>query len=203
MLIRAKISETDKNITIYRRGLGITVKLLNLYDAISDSSDPKRFAGFVNFVLRKFTNIRYPFLYRSFHPKNPIGIINEVIKFNLPSNDGKKTSEKISYERLVASYADTLMSNYSMPLDYILTELDFIQASELIDEIFRRKKTDAENQVDTIKILTKLISSGVAYAFNAPAKLTEYYNELDGGKNLSLEESVELARKIVEGKKNG
>lgn len=135
---------------IYRRGIGHVMKALALIKT-ADMLDKAPPPGLV-FILREFTDIRFPRLVTRFNRQRAVAVTSEVLAWNIPAS-GKATptgeKKEPDYNDLAARIVDSLAAAYGWTKDYIFDRIDFATWWELQAKIRERKRDDG--MLDMIK----------------------------------------------------
>lgn len=156
MLIKAK---KFQGYTLFRRGMGHVFRLMELAHNDTVCAITPALISYYTDMIIPFIDLKRSALIRMFtrHPESMFRLTREVLTFNLPpvetqvggttsdAPDRETDSHDRSHttaenEKLITGYIDILASAYSWTLDYILENIDMIQARELVNAIKEREK---------------------------------------------------------------
>lgn len=179
MLIKRK--KRPDGITIYRKGLGYMLKVLQAMNEYSADEAIKTYLltpgtempsinrEIIILALRIFTDIKNPVRLTKNDMKKALQIMFEAIKFNSPPSVFKSgqgaAGEAKPVDELAAGMIDTLAAAYGWTIDYILENIDLYSFIQLRDAIQRRQAD--EMMIDTI-------------AAHDPKQILELSNKMKG-----------------------
>lgn len=165
-----KVLQYDKYI-IKRLGIGWVIKLINVAKGISLDN------------LDELTEVMKHFISPIPEKENLLPVITKIIEFNFKHNNKKSANNgEIDYDKLTTIIVHTLSKNYGWSINYILDEVDFYQAHELMECINMDKLNSIYEQLiithspGKSHLLTEPLLNGMSSG-SKRIDLFDYYRE--------------------------